>query len=227
MAEAAPIALVLGGTGNIGVSICERFSDGGFEVIATSSKDFDLREAASIEAWFAKSPPSVSVLVHAAGFNVPAPFEELTDEEIHRSFDANVSGFLTVVRAVRPGLVANRGRIVVLSSIFGFLARVGRLPYAMSKHALVGIVKSLALEFADDGILVNAVSPGYIESKLTRQNNDPGTIERLAAAIPLRSLGRTADVAEAVFFLASQQNGYITGHDLVVDGGFSIDGGRG
>ena len=96
----------------------------------------------------------------------------------------------------------------------------------MSKHALVGAVKTLALELAADGVLVNSVSPGYIDTKLTRANNDSATIARLEAAIPLGRMGSPDEIAELVFFLASDTNRYISGQDLVIDGGFSIDGGR-
>ena len=165
-------------------------------------------------------------MVHSAGLNYPKVFAELTDAEIRECFAANVEGFLHVARRVLPELVAQEGRVVVLSSIFGFLSRVGRLPYAMSKHALIGIVKTLALELAEQGVLVNAVSPGYIDTRLTRANNDDATIARLTSAVPMRRLGTPQDVAEIVYFLASANNRYITGQDVVVDGGFSIDGGR-
>ena len=138
----------------------------------------------------------------------------------------NVEGFLRMARGLIPELSDSRGRIVVLSSIFGFMSRVGRLPYSMSKHALVGVVKSLALELAPDGVLVNAVSPGYIDTALTRANNDEVTVERLRSAVPLQRLGTAMDVAEVVYFLGSRANQYVTGQDVVVDGGFSIDGGR-
>ena len=97
----------------------------------------------------------------------------------------------------------------------------------MSKHALIGVVKTLALELASDGVLVNAVSPGYIDTSLTRANNDAATVSRLTAAVPLRRLGVPEDIAEVVHFLGSDANRYITGQDVVADGGFSIDGGRG
>jgi 3-oxoacyl-[acyl-carrier protein] reductase len=225
--EASPAVLVLGGTGGIGSAIVERFRSTGQTVIATGRSDFDLRDRRSIEAWLSQSRPKINVLVHSAGLNHPRAFRDLDDVEIRECFEVNVEGFLTVARGVIPDLAATHGRIVVLSSIFGFLSRYGRLPYAMSKHALVGVVKSLALELAPDGILVNAVSPGYIDTPLTRANNDPETVERLRLAVPLRRLGSAMDIAEVVYFLGSEANQYVTGQDVVVDGGFSIDGGRG
>jgi 3-oxoacyl-[acyl-carrier protein] reductase len=220
-------ALVLGGHGDIGEAIAERLKAAGSEVMAVGRGDFDLTEPESIDAWFDRSHPPIGLLVHSAGLNHPKVFTELTDAEIRQCFEANVEGFLRVTRRLIPELVAQKGRIVVLSSIFGFLSRVGRLPYAMSKHALVGIVKTLALELAEDGVLVNAVSPGYIDTKLTRANNDAATIARLTSAVPMRRLGTPDDIAQVVHFLGSADNQYITGQDIVVDGGFSIDGGRG
>jgi 3-oxoacyl-[acyl-carrier protein] reductase len=222
-----PPVLVLGGRGDIGSAISERFAAAGHPVLAVGRAEFDLTDPASIDAWFDRPHPSIGVLVHSAGLNHPKRFTDLTDREIRECFSANVEGFLQVTRRAIPELAAERGRIVVLSSIFGFLSRVGRLPYAMSKHALVGVVKTLALELAADGVLVNAVSPGYIDTALTRANNDEATISRLTTAIPLQALGRPEDIAEVVYFLGSSANRYVTGQDVVVDGGFSIDGGRG
>ena len=221
------VVLVLGGRGDIGSAIARRFAQAGHQVLVVGRDDFDLTDPEGIDSWCEQPHPPIGILIHSAGLNFPKRFDQLNDEEIRECFAANVEGFLRVARWAIPGLVAQRGRIVVLSSIFGFLSRVGRLPYAMSKHALIGIVKTLALELADDGVLVNAVSPGYIDTRLTRANNDAATVARLTSAVPMRRLGTPEDVAEVVYFLGSESNRYITGQDIVVDGGFSIDGGRG
>jgi len=198
----------------------------GHPVIATGRSDFDLGDPTSVDAWLAQPRPPIDVLVHSAGLNHPRLFRDLDEATIRECFAVNVEGFLRMARGLIPELSDSRGRIVVLSSIFGFMSRVGRLPYSMSKHALVGVVKSLALELAPDGVLVNAVSPGYIDTALTRANNDEVTVERLRSAVPLQRLGTAMDVAEVVYFLGSRANQYVTGQDVVVDGGFSIDGGR-
>jgi 3-oxoacyl-[acyl-carrier protein] reductase len=222
-----PAVLVLGGRGDIGSAITNRFVRAGHHVLPVGRADFDLTQPESIDIWFDRPHSPIGVLIHSAGLNHPKRFAELTDAEIRECFAANVEGFLQVTRRAIPELVALQGRIVVLSSIFGFLSRIGRLPYAMSKHALVGVVKTLALELAEEGVLVNAVSPGYIDTSLTRANNDDATIARLTSSVPLRRLGAPEDVAEVVYFLGSPHNRYVTGQDVVVDGGFSIDGGRG
>jgi len=221
-----PAVLVLGGRGDIGSSITRRFAAAGHQVLDVGRTEFDLTVPESIDDWFDRPHPPIGVLVHSAGLNHPKPFMDLTDIEIKTCFSVNVEGFLHVARRTIPDLKAQQGRIVVLSSIFGFLSRVGRLPYAMSKHALIGIVKTLALELAGDAVLVNAVSPGYIDTSLTRANNDESTIARLVASVPVQRLGEPDDIAEVVYFLGSATNKYITGQDIVADGGFSINGGR-
>jgi len=218
--------LILGGSGEIGASIADRFRAAGHEVVASGRNDFDLSDSRSITKWFEQPHPEFGVLIHSAGFNAPKLFKELTDIEIRDSLRVNVEGFLEVTRQLLPGVVRANGRIVILSSIFGFLSRSGRLPYTMSKHALIGATKALAIELGKDGVLVNSVSPGYIDTKLTSKNNDEATIKKLIDSIPLARLGSTKDVAEVVYFLGSELNGYITGQNIVVDGGISIDGGR-
>ncbi len=226
MSNSAPPVLLLGGHGDIGTAIGARFAAAGHRITALGRADMDLCEPATVDAWFDRNKIAYGVLVHCAGLNVPKRFAELTQTEIEQSFEVNVNGFLRVLRHALPGLIAAHGRIVVISSLYGFLARAARLPYVMSKHSLVGIVKTLALELGPDGVLVNAVSPGYVDTRMTRKNNDSTTIAKLVSHIPLGRMARPEDIAEAVYFLGSEANRYITGHDLVVDGGFSVDGGR-
>lgn len=222
----AKTALILGGRGDIGTEIAARFESGGYRATKVGRDDFDLTDTRSIDEWLQQRSEPISCLVHSAGLNHPKRFSDLSDEDIETSFSANVAGFLHLTQRLIPELIDEKGRIVVLSSIFGFLSRVGRLPYTMSKHALVGVVKTLALELAGDGVLVNAVSPGYIDTRLTRANNDQAMIDNLSKAIPLGRLGTAREIAELVFFLGSSANSYITGQDFVADGGLSIDGGR-
>jgi 3-oxoacyl-[acyl-carrier protein] reductase len=119
------------------------------------------------------------------------------------------------------------GKIIIISSLYGFFSRKGRLPYAISKHALIGAMKTMAIEFAEFGITVNAVSPGYIDTKMTSKNNSPETIQKIINGIPVKKLGLPDDVARAVSFLASPENSYVNGLDLIVDGGYSIGGFQG
>jgi 3-oxoacyl-[acyl-carrier protein] reductase len=221
-----PAVLVLGGTGEIGSSIATRFENGGHIVLSCGSNDFDLSSAKSIRTWLDRPRPQIGVLIHSAGFNNPKLFIDSTDEEIRRSLEVNLEGFLVVTRHLLPELIERRGRIVVISSIFGFLSRRGRLPYSVSKHALIGACKALAIELGSYGVLVNTISPGYIQTALTSKNNDRETIDRLKRNIPVKTFGLPSDIAEAAYFLGTKSNQYITGQNIVVDGGLSIDGGR-
>lgn len=221
-------ALVLGGKGDIGNAIVQALGKSVPNVLAVGRSDFDLAKPEQIDRYFEETIPNFDIVVHSGGLNHPKPFDELTEVEIKESLEANVLGFLHVIRRCLPHWKEKRfGRVVVISSLYGFLGRNGRLPYVMSKHALNGAVKTLAIELAGMGVLVNSVSPGYIETKLTRKNNNEDTIRRFESAIPVGRLGAPEDIAKVVFFLCSSDNQYLTGQDIVVDGGYSVGGFQG
>jgi len=220
--------LVLGGHGDIGAAIAQAFTTQGHDVTAVGRNEFDLGRPDQIDDYFAKHPAQFDVLVHSGGLNHPKPFVELSDEQIRESLEVNLHGFLRVLRYCLPHWqTTGFGRVLVISSLYGFLGRRGRLPYVMAKHALNGAVKTLAIELADHGVLVNALSPGYIGTKMTYANNAPEVIDRLVAGVPLKRLGTPEDVAEVAGFLCSEKNRYLTGQDIVVDGGFSAGGFQG
>jgi 3-oxoacyl-[acyl-carrier protein] reductase len=221
-------ALVLGGTGEIGSAIVSRLEEDGYSVMSVGRADFDLGNEVETNLFFSKNSNEFDVLIHSSGINHPKLFEELTDMEIRRSLDVNLLGFLAVTRKCLPyWRTQSFGRVVVISSLYGFFARKGRIPYVMSKHALNGAVKTLAIELASYGVLVNAISPGYIDTAMTHKNNSSENISKFVGGIPLGRLGQPEDIAEVASFLCSQKNRYLTGQDLVVDGGFSIGGFQG
>lgn len=218
-------ALVLGGRGEIGRAISKHLTEGGFSVLPVGRQEFDLRKPHEINVFLSQVKINFDVLVHAAGHNIPKDFDLLSDLEINEAISANLFGFLTVLRYCLPfWREKGSGHIVVLSSLYGFLGRRGRLPYVMSKHALNGVVKTLAIEFAPIGVLVNSVSPGYVATPLTHRNNTPEMLEKLIEGIPLKRLGEANEIAKVVGFLCSANNTYLTGQDIVVDGGYSIGG---
>lgn len=225
---APPKVLILGGKGGIGNAISRRFAAEGYAVTATGRDEFDLADPAAIDRWFATNDPAFDVLVHSAGVNRPALFTELDMATIEAGMEANLMGFLRVLKYVVPGMTAKRsGRITVVSSLYGFLSRRGRITYAMAKHALNGAVKTLAIELGPQGILVNSVAPGFVMTNMTRANNDDATIQRLVSGIPLGRMAEPEEIADVVYFVSSPQNRYLTGQDLVVDGGFSVGGFQG
>lgn len=225
-------ALVLGGHGDIGSAIVAQLSADGLQVTPAGRAEFDLGDPAAIDAWFAAHGNQWDVLVHSGGLNVPKPFDQLSEADIGRALDVNLHGFLNVARHCLPywkqswqqSPARGGARVLVLSSLYGMFGRRGRLPYVMAKHALNGAVKTLAIEWAEHGVLVNALSPGYIGTKMTYANNTQTTLDRFIGGIPLRRLGTPEDIAEVAAFLCSPQNRYLTGQDIVVDGGFSAGG---
>lgn len=218
-------ALVLGGKGAIGSAIAERLTKAGYAVTAVGRGDFDLEKPEEIENYFKITKARFDILIHASGHNIPKNFCNLTDAEIRRAMDANLFGFLDVARYCLPHWEeCRKGKIVVISSLYGILGRGGRLPYVMSKHALNGAVKTLAIELAPLGVLVNSISPGYITTSMTYRNNTAQNIEKIISGIPLGRMGTPEEVAIATEFLCSDLNTYINGHDLIIDGGFSVGG---
>jgi len=113
---------------------------------------------------------------------------------------------------------AKTGRIVFLSSVVGEMGNAGQTAYAASKAALLGVTKSIAREYASRGVTVNAVTPGFIETDMTRDLPDEAK-QAMLGAVPLGRVGTPADVAAAVVFLASDEASYVTGHTLRVNGG--------
>lgn len=218
--------LILGGSGNIGSTIIERFKKAGYKIIAPTRQELDLEDRSSIEKYLKNiNLKYVDVLIHCAGFNEPKPIEEVTLLDIDKTNAVNVLSFCQIVKYFVPGLKEKKnGYILAISSIYGIFSRAKRLPYAMSKHALNGVIQTLALELGPFNIKVNALSPGFVDTKMTRKNNDVKTIRDFEEKIPLGRLASTKDIANVAYFLCSPENTYINGQNIIVDGGYSIGG---
>lgn len=216
--------LVLGGSGAIGTAITSRLAVDDL-VYTCNSQDVDLSNIESVYDFVKQySDINFDVIIHSAGLNQVGDFETLNDIQIQSSVQANLLGFLPIVRQMIPHWKNTKsGRVVIVSSLYSQFARRGRLPYVISKHGLIGVTKTLSLEFAP-WCLVNAVAPGYIDTAMTRKNNSEETIKEIESNIPMGSLGDPDQVARAVEFLASEENTYITGQELIVDGGYSAGG---
>ena len=216
--------LVLGGSGAIGSAIAERLEKDAM-VFSASSKDVDLSNPESVQE-FIQSTDHVQfdTVIHSAGLNVVGNFEYSEQSDIKKSVEANLLGFLPIVDHCIPyWQKTGTGRLVIISSLYSQFARRGRLPYVIAKHGLLGTVKTLSIEFAP-WCLVNAVAPGYIDTPMTRKNNPENIIAEIESNIPMGKLGHPTQVARAVEFLASGNNTYITGQEIIVDGGYSAGG---
>jgi 3-oxoacyl-[acyl-carrier protein] reductase len=228
-------ALVTGGTRGIGAAIAKRLRDSGANVTVTGTSStgepppgcelraVDFTDGLATEGFAEEiSGWDVTILVNNAGINVIDRFEEIDPADFDRIQQVNVRAPLLLCQAVLPGMRrAGWGRIVNISSIFGKISREWRASYSASKFALDGMTIALAVEVASQGILANCVSPGFIDTDLTRNILGEDGIAELAGEVPMRRLGTPSEVAELVGWLAGPANTYLTGQNIAIDGGFS------
>ncbi len=215
-------ALVTGGSRGIGAAVVARFAALGAMVLAPAHEELDLADEESIAAYVTSLNAPVDILVNNAGVNWPQRLEELGDARLDDTLRINLAAPARLTRGLAPGMVKRRyGRIVNVSSMWALVACEGRAAYSASKAGLVGLTRTIALELAPHGVLVNAVAPGYVATDLTRRNNSPAELETIASRIPLGRLAEPEEVAELIAFLCSARNSYVTGQVLVCDGGYT------
>lgn len=165
---------------------------------------------------------SLDILVNNAGIAVDGLLMRIKSEDFDRQISINLKGAFNCSKAASRFMIKNKsGRIINISSVVGQMGNAGQCVYAAAKAGLVGLTKSMAKELASRNILVNAVTPGYIATDMTKDilnKNMPEIIEH----IPLKRVGQPEDIAHAVAFLASSDASYITGQVLSVNGGVYI-----
>ena len=243
------VAVVTGSSSGIGRAIAARLAAGGARVVVNSRDAGRAAEAA--EAIGADAVPvaadvrdpagcaalvdaamaacgQVDVLVNNAGIPLVRPAEEITPQEWADVMATNLAGpFFCAQAAARVMLPRGTGTIINISSVLGAIAIPGRTGYATAKHGLEGLTKSLAVEWADRGIRVVSVSPGYVATPFVEQTMRTGSYsaDDIERRTPLGRLADPAEVAEVVAFLASPAASYVTGARIPIDGGWLAYGG--
>lgn len=165
--------------------------------------------------------PSLDVLVNNAGINRPEPFVDVSDKNLDDIMDINVRATFRIARhSVRK--MAKGGSVVNITSQMGHVGSPNRTVYCMTKHAVEGLTKAMAVELAPEGIRVNSVAPTFIATPMTEGWLDkPEFMEFVKRMIPMGKVGLPEDVANAVLYLSSDGANMITGHSLLVDGGWT------
>jgi len=238
-----PIALVVGGSRGIGRAVAVRLAGAGFDIWLTYRSNSDAAESARSEiealgrrcetmcfdvadhdaASAALSEKADADPPHAVVYNAGIARDNLmmwmTKEEWDQVMDTNLDGFYNVIHPVLfPMLREKRGRIIAVSSTSGQVGQAGQVNYSASKAGLIGAARALAREVGKKNILVNVVAPGVIETEMTEDLPR----DRIMPLIPLQRLGTVDDVASVICFLCSEENMYIHGQVIGINGGLAM-----
>ncbi len=245
------IAIVTGAGQGIGEAIARRFAaegatvviaerdQGRGEAVAASLRDAgatavaiqtDVADAASVSAMVAETVATLGapdVLVNNAGIAVFGDPLSISDADWQRCMSVDLDGAWYCCRAVLPHMLERgSGAIVNIASNHSFQIIRNTFPYPIAKHGLLGLTRSLALEYAERGVIVNAISPGYIDTPLNRkmfaEDPDPQAREKVEARQPVKRLGRPEEIAAIAAMLASDEARFIVGANIVADGGVTI-----
>jgi NAD(P)-dependent dehydrogenase (short-subunit alcohol dehydrogenase family) len=193
--------------------------------VTTVGMAVDVRDTASLEDAAAAAVANIGTVggvVHAAGVPDAIDLPDLTDKTWDRLIEVNLRAYAMVVQALLPQLRANApdAAVVGIASIHGIVANAANPAYAASKAGVLGLTRSMAVRFATEGIRVNAICPGFIDTPMLPDIE--GLRARVAATAPMARLGRPDEIGTAARFLLSTDASFITGAQLVVDGGTTI-----
>jgi NAD(P)-dependent dehydrogenase (short-subunit alcohol dehydrogenase family) len=236
---AGKTALVTGAASGVGRAVARRYAERGVQVIAfdVAARGLeelaaaqsgvipvvgDVRDRSTLEAAVDGRDPHIVAAI--AGVSGVGSVLDMSDEDRDVIWAVNLAGVWNTIKASLPGLLRNGpdGRVLVCGSIESVLGGEGLAAYVASKHAVLGLAKSVALELATSGITVNVISPAGVDSEMLRTVVPPEGIEHIAATTPIPRLSSPDEVAAFFEFLAGPDTAYMTGENIMVDGGLKL-----
>jgi NAD(P)-dependent dehydrogenase (short-subunit alcohol dehydrogenase family) len=238
--HAERVAVVTGGTGEIGRTVAARLLEHKARVHALdlappgdalegglrSSASFhavDVTDERTVDAVFeaiARAEGSIDYMIYCAGIFRPRCLLQMSADDFARTVSINLGGaFLCCRAALRSMRAKGFGRIVLISSMLARVGAANGADYSASKGGILGLARSLALEVAADGISVNTVSPGLVDTAMPRAHSTDEMLAAAGRAVPLGRIARVEDVADACLFLLGEDSSYLTGQDVRVNGG--------
>lgn len=230
----AKVVVIGASRAGIGAAIARAFQDAGADVEITGLEptcapedaarfaytQLDVTDSGAVAA-FASTRPHVDVLVNCAAITQRG--EEMAPAFFSHVLDVNLTGSFRCAQALHPALSAAKGRVINIASMYARFGSPRNPAYGASKAAVEQLTKSLAIAWADDGIRVNAIAPGFIITEQSaRARQDPAFQEAIEIRTPLHRWGEPQDIAGTALFLASSASNFITGTCLAVDGGYSV-----
>ena len=235
--------VITGATGGIGNSILEKFYSEGAKVLGTGTneeklgniknnfkgsilKKFDISKHDEIEKFVDEACNELDgcpdILINNAGITKDNLSLRMSHEEWQKVIDINLTSTFLLCKFFLKKMIKNKfGKIINITSVVGHTGNVGQANYAASKSGIIGMSKSLALEYAKKNININCISPGFIKTSMT-EKIDPKFKELILAKIPSNRLGEPSDVANVAAFLSSEMSNYITGETIHVNGGMYL-----
>jgi len=240
--RAPKVVLITGASGGIGKAIAKKFAEaqakvalndiapaeenlkklaedlGGKYFLADVSK---LEEVEKMVQDIQKEFGRLDILVNNAGITQDRTLAKMTKEEWQKVIDIDLTGVFNCSKAALPLIIANQGKIISISSLVGQRGNFGQTNYAAAKAGVIGFTKALSKEVGRFGVTVNAIAPGFIETRLT-ENLPPEVTETVKKFTPLGRFGKPEEVASLIFFLASEEANFITGTVVNIDGGLPL-----
>lgn len=224
--------LVTGGTRGIGKSIFELFKKNGYDVYITGTSlpkipnekyyQVDFSNSESFEKFiFDISSKKFDILINNVGTNIIKNQSDVSIVEWSKMIDVNLKSIYFISQSILKNMPSG-GKIINISSIFGVVSKELRSLYSTTKFGINGLTKSLSLEYAHKNILINSISPGFTNTELTSKSLTEEQSSELKKQVPLNRFAEPNEIAELVFFLSSEKNSYITGQNIIIDGGFTI-----